>query len=51
MPLDVVVRVDVSPWSEPTAFAVFANETKNASTTVAKPSEAAPMRSGGSTSA
>ena len=51
MPLDVVVRVDVSPWSEPTAFAVFANETKNASTTVVKPSEAAPMRSGGSTSA
>ena len=51
MPLDVVVRVDVSPWSEPTAFAVFANETKNASTTVAQPSETAPIRSGGSTSA
>ena len=51
MPLDVVVRVDVSPWSEPTAFAVFANETKNASTTVAQPSEIAPIRSGGSTSA
>ena len=24
-PLDVVVRVDVSPWSEPSAFAVFAD--------------------------
>ena len=26
MPLDVVVRVDVSPWAEPNAFAVFAND-------------------------
>ena len=24
MPLDVVVRVDVSPWSDPSAFAIFA---------------------------
>jgi hypothetical protein len=24
MPLDVVVRVDVSPWADPSAFAVFA---------------------------
>ena len=26
MPLDVVVRVDVSPWSEPHSFAVFADD-------------------------
>ena len=25
MPMDVVVRVDVSPWSDPSAFAVFAD--------------------------
>jgi hypothetical protein len=25
MPMDVVVRVDVSPWSNPSAFAVFAD--------------------------
>jgi hypothetical protein len=25
MPMDVVVRVDVSPWSEPSAFAIFAD--------------------------
>jgi hypothetical protein len=25
MPMDVVVRVDVSPWANPSAFAVFAN--------------------------
>jgi hypothetical protein len=25
MPMDVVVRVDVSPWADPTAFAVFAD--------------------------
>jgi len=25
MPIDVVVRVDVSPWADPTAFAVFAD--------------------------
>jgi hypothetical protein len=24
MPMDVVVRVDVSPWSDPSAFAIFA---------------------------
>ena len=24
MPMDVVVRVDVSPWADPSAFAVFA---------------------------
>jgi hypothetical protein len=51
MPLDVVVRVDVSPWSEPTAFAVFANETKNSSNTLAQPAESGPLRSGGSTGA
>jgi len=51
MPLDVVVRVDVSPWSEPTAFAVFANETKNSSNTLAPPEESGPLRSGGSTGA
>ena len=26
LPMDVVVRVDVSPWANPSAFAVFANE-------------------------
>jgi hypothetical protein len=51
MPLDVVVRVDVSPWSEPTAFAVFANETKNTSNTLAQPEKSGPLRSGGSTGA
>jgi alpha-ketoglutarate-dependent taurine dioxygenase len=25
MPMDVVVRVDVSPWSNPSAFAIFAD--------------------------
>ena len=25
VPMDVVVRVDVSPWSDPTAFAIFAD--------------------------
>ena len=25
MPMDVVVRVDVSPWSDPSAFAIFAD--------------------------
>ena len=28
-PLDVVVRVDVSPWAEPSAFAVFADGKKD----------------------
>ena len=51
MPLDVVVRVDVSPWSEPTAFAVFANETKNSSKSLTQPTESSSLRSGGSTSA
>jgi hypothetical protein len=51
MPLDVVVRVDVSPWSEPTAFAVFANDTKNSSKTLTQPAESSSSRSGGSTSA
>ena len=51
MPLDVVVRVDVSPWSEPTAFAVFANDTKNSSKTLTQPAESSSYRSGGSTSA
>jgi len=27
MPMDVVVRVDVSPWAEPSAFAIFADGT------------------------
>lgn len=27
MPLDIAVRVDVSPWADPSAFAVFANDT------------------------
>jgi hypothetical protein len=27
MPMDVVVRVDVSPWADPSAFAVFADGT------------------------
>lgn len=26
MPMDVVVRVDVSPWAEPSAFAVFSDD-------------------------
>jgi hypothetical protein len=25
MPMDIVVRVDVSPWSSPSAFAIFAD--------------------------
>jgi hypothetical protein len=25
MPMDVVVRVDVSPWADPSAFAIFAD--------------------------
>jgi hypothetical protein len=25
MPLDVVVRVDVSPWADPSAFTIFAD--------------------------
>jgi hypothetical protein len=25
MPMDIVVRVDVSPWSDPSAFAIFAD--------------------------
>lgn len=29
MPLDITVRVDVSPWADPSAFAVFANSTSN----------------------
>jgi hypothetical protein len=28
MPMDVVVRVDVSPWSDPSAFAIFADGTQ-----------------------
>ena len=35
MPIDVAVRVDVSPWADPSAFAVFANDTNKAN----KPSE------------
>ena len=35
MPIDVAVRVDVSPWADPSAFAVFANDTNN----VNKPTE------------
>jgi hypothetical protein len=31
MPMDVVVRVDVSPWANPSAFAVFANGAKTSS--------------------
>jgi hypothetical protein len=31
MPLDVTVRVDVSPWSEPNAFAVFAKDIRKIS--------------------
>ena len=27
MPLDITVRVDVSPWADPSAFAVFADDT------------------------
>lgn len=36
MPLDVVVRVDVSPWTEPNAFAVFADDfsSRNAKATI-----------------
>ena len=25
MPLDITVRVDVSPWADPSAFAIFAS--------------------------
>jgi hypothetical protein len=31
MPMDVVVRVDVSPWANPSAFAVFADGAKTSS--------------------
>ena len=31
LPIDVVVRVDVSPWAEPNAFAVFADDLKKSS--------------------
>lgn len=31
MPMDVVVRVDVSPWSNPSAFAVFADGVQKSS--------------------
>jgi hypothetical protein len=31
MPMDVVVRVDVSPWSDPSAFAIFADGAPTAS--------------------
>jgi hypothetical protein len=31
MPMDVVVRVDVSPWSDPSAFAIFADGGQNPS--------------------
>jgi hypothetical protein len=31
MPMDVVVRVDVSPWSSPSAFAIFADGAPTAS--------------------
>ena len=51
MPLDVVVRVDVSPWSEPTAFAVFANDIKSGPKTPAQAMEPGSLRSGGSTGA
>jgi hypothetical protein len=31
MPMDIVVRVDVSPWSNPSAFAIFADGASTAS--------------------
>ena len=31
MPMDVVVRVDVSPWSDPSAFAIFADGAQTSS--------------------
>jgi hypothetical protein len=51
MPLDVVVRVDVSPWSEPNAFAVFADDIKNTPITMPSGVDQMPLRSGGSTGA
>lgn len=49
MPLDVVVRVDVSPWSEPAAFAVFANDIEKTAEFSLETSSSEPMRSGGLT--
>jgi hypothetical protein len=51
MPLDVVVRVDVSPWSEPGAFAVFANDIEKTAAVSLETPSSEPMRSGGLTGA
>ena len=51
MPLDVVVRVDVSPWSDPNAFAVFANDITKIPEVNTEISEDQNLRSGGFTGA
>jgi hypothetical protein len=51
MPLDVVVRVDVSPWSEPNAFAVFADDIKKISETLLQVRDEGDSRIGGLTGA
>lgn len=37
MPMDVVVRVDVSPWADPSAFAIFADDVRNRKTVAPEP--------------
>lgn len=51
MPLDIVVRVDVSPWAEPSDFAVFADAALNNSRTEVHESEQPQSPIGGITGA
>jgi hypothetical protein len=51
MPLDVVVRVDVSPWAEPNAFTVFANDIEKSSSKSLEGINSQPLRNGGITGA
>ena len=51
MPLDVVVRVDVSPWAEPNAFTVFANDIEKSSSKSLEGINSQPLRNAGITGA
>ena len=51
LPIDVVVRVDVSPWAEPNAFAVFADDLNKSPDSVVESHESNPLISGGLTGA
>ena len=51
MPLDVVVRVDVSPWAEPNAFTVFAIDIEKSSSKSLEGINSQPLRNGGITGA